>query len=395
MNQPQFTEHERAWAYLSRVVEGPSRTLQGFLAAGKEPEAIARGIKQREPWLDTLLKETASRFQRDRAETDLQEAAQLGARLITAEDPEWPAAELNTAFRFAASGTSPHVRSYQSDAVAPHALWVRGQPLGALVARSVALVGTRAMDRYGYQVANMLVPGLIAHEYTIVSGGALGADTAAHEAALAASGRTVAVAACGLTVPYPARNARLFERIAERGALISEYPPGVRPARHRFLTRNRLVAALTQGTVVLQAAWRSGALNTLSWAAGLGRVAMAVPGPVTSQGSLGCHERIRNGEAQLVVSADEIRGLIGTLGDVDAVQQYEFAFAPSPVQQLSRTEMRVYDAMSEEAGRSAEDVASRAGLTVGLTVHVLVELTRKNLVRRSGVDWFRERVAPE
>lgn len=378
-----------SWAYLNRVVEGPSRALQTLLAAGRDADEIAAGVRRRASWLGELAGETAARHDWHRAEEDLAAAEEAGARLLTPEDPDWPGAELDRAFGFAAAGVSEHVRSYQSDAVAPHALWVRGGPVTPVLAQAVAVVGTRAVSRYGVEVTRAIVAGLTAHQWTVVSGAALGIDTAAHEAALAAGGTTVAVLACGIDRVYPARNAALLDRIADSACVISEYPPGTPPQRHRFLTRNRLVAALTAGTVVVEAAWRSGALNTLSWAEGLGRVAMAVPGPVTGAGSLGCHERIRDGRAQLVTGADDIRSLLAPAGAVDVAGQYELQFAPTEVQGLSRNELRVFDALEPAAGLAAQEIAATAGLPLALTVHLLVDLARRGLVSRDGVKWRR------
>lgn len=379
---------EYAWAYLNRVVEGPSRPLQSLLDAGRDAEEIAHGVRTRASWLGELAGQTAARHQWERAEEDLAAAAAVGARLITPESAEWPRAEFDLAFGFAATGRSEHVRSYQADAVPPHALWVQGSPLGATVAQSVGVVGTRAVTRYGIEATRQLTTGLATHHWTVVSGGALGVDTAAHEAALAAGGHTVAVAACGIDRTYPARNAGLLRQIAGQGCVVTEYPPGTPPQRHRFLTRNRLVAAMTQGTVIVEAAWRSGALNTLSWAEGLGRVTMAVPGPITGAGSLGCHERIKQGRAQLVTGADDIRALLGAAGALDVGEQYELAFAATPVQALSRNELRVYDAI-ESAGSDAQSIAAAAGLPVPLTVHLLMDLVRRNLVVRDGTTWKR------
>lgn len=378
-----------SWAYLSRVVEGPSRPLQALLNAGRDADEIAHGVRTRASWLGDLHSQTESRYAWDRASEDLAQAETIGARLISPESPEWPAAELDQAFGFAATGRSDHVRSYQADAVAPHALWVRGANVKTAVAQSVAIVGTRALTRYGMEATKLLVSGLAAHQWTVVSGGALGIDTVAHEAALDSGGVTIAVAACGLDQSYPARNAALFDRIAERGCLISEYPPGTPPQRHRFLTRNRLVAALTHGTVIVEAAWRSGALNTLSWAEGLGRIPMAIPGPITGAGSLGCHERIKRGRAELITGADDIRALLGAVGALDVEEQYELAFAATPAQSLSRNELRVFDACPPE-GAVTHDVARSAGMTVPLTMHVLMELESRQLVRREGSKWCRQ-----
>lgn len=383
---------QESWAYLNRVVEGPSRPLQLLLDAGRDADEIARGVRARASWLGDLGPQTEARRSWDRAGQDLAEAAAAGARLITPESREWPRAEFDVAFGFAAAGRSEHVRSYQADAVPPHALWVRGTPLNEAVAQSVAVVGTRAATRYGHEATRQIATGLATHRWAIVSGGALGIDTVAHEAALAAGGLTVAVAACGIDRTYPARNAALLDRIAARGCVVSEYPPGMPPQRHRFLTRNRLVAALTAGTVIVEAAWRSGALNTLSWAEGLGRVTMAVPGPVTSAGSLGCHERIKDGRAQLVTGADDIRALLGAVGALDVAEQYELAYAATPVQSLTRNELRVFDACPP-GGSSAQEISASAGLPVPLTVHLLMDLTRRGIISREGVAWSRVEVA--
>ena len=153
-----------------------------------------------------------------------------------------------------------------------------------------------------------------------------------------------------------------------------------------------MVAALTAGTVVVEAGFRSGALNTLNWAEALGKVAMAVPGPVTTSGSLGCHQRIQEGRAQLVVSADEVRGFIGHVGDVDVAGQYEMEFQPTAVQRLSRNELRVYDSTppeTAEAGASAEEIAHAAGMRVPLTIHLLVAMQKMGVIARSGALWRR------
>ncbi len=253
----------------------------------------------------------------------------------------------------------------------------------------MAIVGTRAQSRYGHEATGQLVRGLTAHQWVVVSGGALGIDTAAHAAALESAGKTIAVAACGIDVNYPARNAGLFDAIAAQGAVVSEYAPGTTPQRHRFLTRNRLTAALSQGVVCVEAAFRSGALNTLNWAEALGRVAMAVPGPITSAGSVGCHQRIQQGRAQLVASADEVRELVDAVGRVDAAGQMELDFAPSATQRMSRNELRVFGSMPAADAASARDIAQEAGLRLALVIHILVALEKQGHVARSGALWRR------
>lgn len=382
-----------AWAYLSKVVEGPNVHLQKLLKEGHDVERIAYGIKHREEWIgEGLLKNTDSRYSIDTAQTDLETIAKLGGRLITPEDDEWPMEELDHAFGFAASGMSDHVRTYQDDALPPHALWIRGGNLRTLSAQSVTLVGTRAISHYGTEVTREFTQNLVSHQWTIISGGALGVDSVAHSEAVRAQGSTIAIAACGLDRSYPSHNRDLFNQIAKsgKGALVSEYPPGTPPQRHRFLTRNRLVAALSQGTVVVEAAWRSGALNTLSWCAGLGRIAMAVPGPVNTAGSLGCHERIRNGSAQMVTSADDVRSLLGAVGAMDSQTQYELNFAATPVQGLTRNELRVFDALDDRGeAREAASIATEAGLTLQLTIFLLIALNKRGIVKRDGTAWSR------
>ncbi|KQB86635.1 DNA-processing protein DprA [Corynebacterium lowii] len=384
-----FTQEELAFAYLSRVVEGPSREVQALLAEGREAPQIAEAIRARKRWVGDLLAHTATRYDWDRAQQDLEIAQAHRARLIYPGHEEWPTEQIEHAFGFARTGMSQHVRTYQSDAVAPHALWVRGGSLAQLCAQAVSVVGTRAQSRYGAQATAQLVRGLSQHRWTIVSGGALGIDAEAHQAALAAGGTTIAVLACGIDRVYPARHGRLFDSIAAAGAVVTEYPPEVPPQRHRFLTRNRLVAALSQGTVVVEAAWRSGALNTLSWAEGLGRVAMAVPGPITGTGSLGCHERIREGRAQMVTSADDIRALLSAVGAMDVEEQYELTYAPDSIQALSRNELRVFDALPDTGAAETQEIARSAGLSLPLTVHLLVDLSSKNLVILDGDQWRR------
>lgn len=384
--------NREAWAYLSRVVEGPSRPLQALLKAGRSAEEIARGVRTRASWLGDLDRETAARSNWDQAETDLATAARQGARLITPEDGEWPGEELGYAFSAAETGLSEHLRTYQADAVAPHALWVKGAAPNTLLARAVAVVGTRALSAYGAAVAKEFVADLGAHRWSIVSGGALGADSVAHRAAVAAKTPTIVVAACGIDRTYPSDNKALFDAIVSStsgGCVITEYPPGTPPQRHRFLTRNRLVAALTQGTVVVEAAWRSGALNTLSWAEGLGRIPMAVPGPVTNTNSLGCHSRIRDGRAQLVTGGADVRALLEAVGAVDVDGQYELAFAPDEIQSLSRNELRIFDALPTKGAIDTDHLAKAAGMTVPLCVTILLDLSKRGVVIRQGNAWAR------
>ncbi|MGI8449808.1 MAG: DNA-processing protein DprA [Streptosporangiaceae bacterium] len=204
----------------------------------------------------------------------------------------------------------------------PYALWVRGETdLRDLCRQSVAVVGSRAATAYGRHMCAEICGGLSTSGWVIISGGAYGIDVTAHRAALACGGSTVAVLACGPDLAYPREHAGLLDDIATHGAVVSEYPPGTLPARHRFLARNRVIAALARGTLVVEAAQRSGTMVTALRASELGRPVMAVPGPVTSAMSAGCHVLIRAGEAVLVTDAAEAASSLptGLAGD-DGVQ---------------------------------------------------------------------------
>jgi DNA processing protein len=190
---------------------------------------------------------------------------------------------------------------------APIALWVTGiADLRFSCLRSVAVVGARAATAYGSYVAAEFAASVAARGWTVISGGAFGIDAAAHRGALAADGATVAVLACGLDVPYPAAHAELLDAIAHQGAIVSEQPPGRNVSRLRFLTRSRVLAALATGTLVVEAGERSGAMSTARHARDLGRRLMAVPGPVTSGLSAGCHHIIRSWRGSLVTSGGDV-----------------------------------------------------------------------------------------
>lgn len=382
-----------SWAYLNRVVEGPSQHIQALLRAGRTAQEIAHGVRTRATWIGGLAAQTENRYTWDRPAEDLEAAAQQGFTLLTPESDGWPTDEIAEAFDRGRAVAAAEGRTVPADAVAPHGLWVRGNTdLAALLSHSVAFVGTRAASTYGHHATANLVNGLAQHRYTIVSGGAYGVDTVAHRTALDAGLPTVVVAAGGPGNVYPAANRDLFEQItASGGSWVTEYPPGTAPERHRFLTRNRLVAALTQGTVLTEAAFRSGALNTLTWVNAFNRAAMAVPGPILGAQSLGTNLAIRDERALMVLNAGMIHERLSRVGEFDAEAQLEMDFAADPIQQLSRNELRIYDALppAGHKGRQAEDIASASGLTIALTVHILMDLQKRAMVVRDGRLWSR------
>jgi DNA processing protein len=230
------------------------------------------------------------------AEAILNKGTADGYRYVIPGDAEWPK-QLDL------------LRGITHNGVAgvPLGLWVRGpHNLAEFTADAVAVVGSRSCTTYGGDVATDMAGGLVERDLTVVSGGAYGIDVAAHRGALAAGYRTVAVLACGVDVAYPAAHSRLLDRIATDGLVVSEFGPGSAPTRTRFLARNRVIAALSRGTVLVEAAHRSGTLNTAAWTRKTGRTLMAVPGPVTAATSQGCHDLIQSGHAQLVTSAADV-----------------------------------------------------------------------------------------
>lgn len=363
----------RSWAYLSRVAEAPCDELAALIAEVGPLDATDR-IRRGEV-VPALAQRTEARRDIDCAATDLEMLQRRGGRLITPDDDEWPT------LAFAGFGGVP-VRD-KPQGRPPLALWAIGPVrLDGVAERSAAIVGTRAATAYGEHVAAELSAGLVERDVAVVSGGAYGIDGAAHRAALAAEGITVAVLAGGLDVLYPAGHSALLHRISQEGLLVTEYPPGVRPARHRFLTRNRLVAALSGATVVVEAALRSGAASTAAWARALGRVVCAVPGPITSMASAGCHALVRSG-AELVTRADEIVEIVGRAG--------EFAEDPArPIDvldALSDAELQVYEALPGRGVRTADEIAVAAGLPAAGVLGPLAMLEIAGLVQRDEGRW--------
>ncbi len=315
------------------------------------------------------------------AETVLARTRRIDARVVTPEDDEWPAqlADLRLLSR---PGAEQRV---DRDGYPPVCLWVRGAPpLAEAVTRSVAVVGARACTSYGTHVATEIGYGLAAREWTVVSGGAFGIDAAAHRGALSANGITVAVLACGVDRPYPVAHASMFERIAETGLVVSEWPPGSDPHRFRFLVRNRVIAALTRGTVMVEANARSGARQTLGRAAHLGRSIMVVPGPVTSAMSVGCHQAQRQLSARLVTSYADVLEEVGRIGDdlapIPRGPETDFDALPPEI-------ARVLDGVPLSGGADAAAVAADAGVPLREALRALPFLRDQGFVEETAQGW--------
>ena len=363
----------RAWAYLSRVVEPPCTELAALVDRVGPVEAAER--VRRGQVDDSLAHRTEARREIDRAADDLEWLARRGGRLITPDDDEWPM------LAFAAFGGDAVAARPQGRA--PLVLWAMGPArLDETAQRAAAVVGTRAATSYGEQVAADLAAGLAEQEVAVVSGGAYGIDGAAHRAALAVEGVTVAVLAGGLDIPYPAGHSGLLHRIGCNGLLVTEYPREVRPARHRFLTRNRLVAAFAGGAVVVEAGLRSGAANTAAWARVLGRVVGAVPGPVTSSASTGCHALLRAG-AEVVTRAADVVELVGRVGELAP----DLPRPATPLDGLSDAERQVYEALPGRGVATVDEIAVAAALEPARILAPLAMLELAGLAERDDGRW--------
>jgi DNA processing protein len=290
-----------------------------------------------------------------------------GFRLVCPDEPEWP--------------TQLDDLGY----VKPVVLWVRGKvDLRFACLRSVAVVGSRAATAYGTLVATELAADLADRAITVTSGGAYGVDASAHRGALAAGGSTIAVLASGLAFGYPRGHAELFCAIGDTGVLLSENPPDKAPTRPGFLIRNRLIAALSRGTVVVEAALRSGALNTAKHARELNRPVMAVPGPVTSAQSAGCHALIRDTGAVCVTGAADVLELIAPLGEAEG------DLVPDPVlpaEQLDPVTTAVLKTMNTRTGRGPATIATLAGVDLDTAMRCLGLLSAAGLAERCEQGW--------
>jgi DNA processing protein len=269
----------------------------------------------------------------------------------------------------------------------PIVLWLRGPAdLRFACLRSVSVVGSRAATAYGTHVGTELAADLAGAGWTVISGGAFGIDASAHRGALAAGGCTAAVLASGLTFGYPKGHGELFEAIARTGVLVSECPPDRAPTRPGFLVRNRVIAALSRGTVVVEAALRSGAINTARHAGELNRPVMAVPGPVTSQESAGCHELIRQGGATCVTSARDVIEMVAPLGEGDGAGGP--ARQPAvPASDLDPVTASVLQAVGRRTGRGPATIATIAGVDLDTALRCLGLLAAAGHVERCEQGW--------
>jgi DNA processing protein len=366
------TEAERlARVALSCAVEpgdGTTSSLVGQLGAER---ALQRSLSATEGEPGEML---AARLRAVDAARQLDQAARCGIRFLVPGDPEWPPGldQLDDAITDDGFGGTPP------------GLWVKGpMPLTEL-ATSVAVVGSRAASVYGVEMTRAVCAHLALAGVPVVSGGALGIDVEAHGATLSADGVTAAVLACGVDRVYPAQNRRLLHHLASEFAVVSEQPPGSAPTRPRFLARNRLIAALTSGTVVVEAALRSGALNTAGWAESLNRHVMCMPGPVTSYTSRGVNNFLREGRGTVVTHGAEVLELVGAAGEhlVDPPRG-----ETRPRDDLTSVEAKVVEWVPVSEPAQVESIARLSGLHLRTTEGALRRLRSKKLVQLSDEGW--------
>ena len=311
-------------------------------------------------------------------------AATCGAWLVTPADPLWPP-QLN-----------------DLGPARPYGLWCRGDSrhlLDVASAPSVALVGSRDPSIYGTEATTHLAAELARRGYTVISGGAMGIDIAAHRAALTQQGSdlpTIAFMAGGLDQLYPAQNSDALNMIVDRGLIMSEVSVGNTPTRWRFLERNRLIAALARHTIVVEARWRSGALNTARHAMEIGRTLWAVPGQINSPNSVGTNRLLRDGLAQTLTEAADILEYDAAAGfelGTEHESEWDQVASSSALDELTERQGRVWDDLSPRSYRGVDEIAAALGLSARDVMADLFHLGRCGLAESSGTSWRKVRPA--
>lgn len=362
---------------LSRAVEPGDPLVLSLVhrvGARRTYDALCRREGTRaDPGLATARADVAARLTHADPVGDLERADRLGVRFVVPGDPDWPEqlADLDLA------------EPVQGRGGVPVGLWVRGPAPLTVLERAVAVVGSRSATTYGVSLALDISADLARAGMVVLSGAAFGIDQAAHRGALAAGGTSVAVLAGGPERPYPAAHRSLIDHMADTGAVLSETPPGSAPTRMRFLARNRIIAALAAGTVVVEAAVRSGALNTSNWADRLSRVVAGVPGPVTSAPSQGVHQLLRRG-ASLVTCGAEVLELVGAAGE-HLVEPSRSPVAPRDT--LSPRQRQILDAVPVNTAAETDAIARAAGIGMVEVEGSLRRLGARDFVLRRGDGW--------
>ena len=344
-------------AALAHLIAGSSvQTILLDVHGSVTPAEESVVLKRSE--LERAIARWSPRLDREETVQDLQAAKQSGMKILIPQDTHWP------------------VQVDDLERHAPLILWVRGNS-ELLTTPSLAIVGARSCTSYGQQITGEFAHAAVDRSLTVVSGAAYGIDGVAHRSVLAANGKTIAVVAGGADRVYPMEHDQLLRNIVDYGAVVSEVIPGTPPTRWRFLQRNRIIAALTQATLITEAGVKSGSINTAGHAAEIGRGLGAVPGPITSSSAHGCFRIIEEYGATMITRISDLDTLLGmsTTARDEAVEERQTS--------LHR---RTLDALPRRGRRTAEEVARRAGLTAGETTLALIELELLGSVRKTGDD---------
>lgn len=380
------------WSLISEPGDGVAGQLVAALGAAEALRQIRSSASARRPIhsmaYSSGLKRWLPRWSDTAVEGMFRTARFARLRLVTPSDADWPRG---------LGDLGPH---------APLVLWVRGS--GRALSSGgprVALVGARASSAYGELVAADLAADLAERGVCVVSGAAFGIDAAAHRAVLGTGGDTIAVLAGGVDRPYPSRHSDMIAQVAEGGAVIGETAPGAAPTKSRFLQRNRLIAAMSDATVVVEAGWRSGSLNTAGHAAALGRPLGAVPGPITSATSAGCHRMLREFDATCVTSAADIIELTGweshptrraaVISGGEPRQTDELGSIQQVPGALSVADKSVLEALGTRARRSSDEIARRVGLAPTQVEAQLGLFELEGFVVREDGGWRRAAARPD
>ena len=351
-------------AGLLRADLGPIESLILVIKGADAASIVKQLSNDQSPNLTKTLTECLEVWRRRVRQADvfrsLEILRRIGGTLVTPQSSYWP----------------EQLNDLQSGA--PAALWLLGDPKRLLeLSESVAVVGSRIVSEYGKAVTKDVVNTLVKDGKPIVSGGAIGIDAVSHQRTLELKGLTLAVMAGGIDRLYPTQNLELFKQIAKTGLIISEVAPGVSPTKWRFLQRNRLIAALSQATVVIEAGFRSGTINTAGHANELGRPVGAVPGPINSVRSAGCHQLIKDGRAQLISVPSDLKELCG-----------ESDYFEKDFTSLGHWELRALDSLGDQE-RSIAEVSKVSGLTSFEAKTGLNRLAKLGLATPTSNGWMK------
>jgi DNA processing protein len=341
------------------ATEGIARLAVGLSGSGRvEVISIAEAVSLEPAVIDSAIERWRLRFSAKQFRANLEFLARFGARVATSGDSDWPE-------------TLEYLGENE-----PLVLFAKGAGNLADLGRSFALVGSRVISPYGRWVTKEFCETLVGVGRPVVSGGAFGVDAAAHEFTMRAGGVTAAVLAGGFDYLYPRGNLPLFEKVQHSGLICTEVAPSFAPTRWRFLQRNRVIAALSQATVVIEAGYRSGSINTANHAAAIGRPVGAVPGPISASHSSGCHKLIRDSKATLLGTTNELLALVDPARESGETHR-----------ELTDEQLRVFDTIARNA--TEETIAQRAGMSVRECQLLLAQLEIEGFVARNNQKWTR------